>query len=80
MIGNKYLLKNKKKFRINRHLFRTFGMDVHWIVFVSFLFGNLLISLFIALLFTLFFESPFVKLEKLLIGAMLAPKSEKKPV
>jgi len=57
-----------------------FGMDVHWIVPTSFYFGNLMISLFIALLFTLAFESPFIKLEKLLIGALLAPQPSKKPV
>jgi hypothetical protein len=48
-------------------------MEISWFLLTLFFFGNLLISMFVALIFTLAFESPFIKLEKLVLGALTAP-------
>ena len=60
-------------------------MDVSWQLLLCLLFGNLLISLAIALALALIVEVPFIKLEKLILGKLLkALKSKdvsmKKPV
>jgi hypothetical protein len=45
-------------------------MEISWFLLTLFYFGCLLISMFAALLFTLAFESPFIKLEKLILGSL----------
>ena len=52
-------------------LFSTFGIDAHWLLLTATFLGNLMISLALALILTLLFESPFVTLEKLLISKLL---------
>ena len=61
----------------------TFSLTLHWAVLVGSFFGNLLVSLGIALILTLVVESPFVKLEKLIVGRLLGAGGKstgKKPV
>jgi hypothetical protein len=48
-------------------------MEISWFLLTLFFFGNLLISMFVALIFTLAFESPFIRLEKLVLGSFTAP-------
>jgi hypothetical protein len=55
----------------------TFTVEISWFLLTLFFFGNLLISMFVALLFTLAFESPFIKVEKLVLEALMAaPRSQ----
>lgn len=63
--------------------FSTIAVDLSWPLLVCFFFGNLMISISLAMVAMLVVETPFVKLEKLILGRLLAPKqveNGKKPV
>ena len=63
--------------------FSSFAVNASLTLMVGLFLSHLILSMACALLLTLAFESPFIRLEKLLIGAMLRPASheeKKKPV
>jgi len=63
--------------------FSTIAVDLSWPLLVCFFFGNLMISISLAMVAMLVVETPFVKLEKLILGRLLAPKqveNGRKPV
>jgi len=43
-------------------------MTLHWLLLVGFYLGHLIISIGIALVLTITIESPFIRLEKILLG------------
>ena len=54
-------------------------MTLHWLLLVGFYLGHLIISIGIALVLTITIESPFIRLEKILLGGSKHSGAEKLP-
>ena len=55
------------------------SMTLHWLLLVGFYLGHLIISIGIALVLTITIESPFIRLEKILLGGSKHSGAEKLP-